>query len=228
MAPPASNANFPEPANVSRWEQPASLSFGSCGDNYGQRLRRCVVPPWTGKWRFRIASDDAPELRVAPTASRLDKARRACVSGWTNAQAFDTSPAQESEAMDLETGRRVETVAGRGGMSHRVAGKAEGLRRKALAMGQRWLAGVRRAGRPVGEEACLGVPCAVPRPAGAPPGRRRSAVGGSQGRWHRETRSTGENMGVRDFASEVGWLLPWGHMQGAATFAESLCPGGMS
>ena len=104
MAPPASNANFPEPANVSRWEQPASLSFGSCGDNYGQRLRRCVVPPWTGKWRFRIASDDAPELRVSPTASRLDKARRAHVAGWTNAQAFDTSSTQESEAMDLAAG----------------------------------------------------------------------------------------------------------------------------
>ena len=52
------------------------------------------------------------------------------------------------QAMDLETERWVETVAGYGGMFHRVAGKAESLRRKALAMGQRWLAGV-RAGREV-------------------------------------------------------------------------------
>lgn len=99
-----SNANFPKPANVSRWEQPSALSFGSCGDNYGQRLRCCAVPPWSGKWRFWIASDDASELWVSPTASRLDKARRAYVAGWTNAQAFDTSPAQESEAMDLAAG----------------------------------------------------------------------------------------------------------------------------
>ena len=47
------------------------------------------------------------------------------------------------ESLDLETERWVETVAGYGGLFHRVAGRAESLGRKAVAMGQRWLAGVR-------------------------------------------------------------------------------------
>ena len=47
------------------------------------------------------------------------------------------------ENLDLETGRWVETVARYGGLFDRVAGSAESLGRKAAAMGQRWLAGVR-------------------------------------------------------------------------------------
>ena len=47
------------------------------------------------------------------------------------------------ESLDLETERWVETVARYGGLFHRVAGSAESLGRKAVAMGQQWLAGVR-------------------------------------------------------------------------------------
>ena len=47
------------------------------------------------------------------------------------------------ENLHLETERWVETVARYGGLFHRVAGRAESLGRRAVAMGQQWLAGVR-------------------------------------------------------------------------------------
>ena len=50
--------------------------------------------------------------------------------------------------LDLETDQWAETVRGYGRMFHRVAGKAETLRLKALAIGRKWLAGM-RAGRRV-------------------------------------------------------------------------------
>ena len=47
------------------------------------------------------------------------------------------------ENLHLETERWVETVARYGGLFHRVAGSAGSLGRRAVAMGQQWLAGVR-------------------------------------------------------------------------------------
>ena len=47
------------------------------------------------------------------------------------------------ENLNFETERWVETVARYGGLFHRVAGSAESLSRRAVAMGQQWLAGVR-------------------------------------------------------------------------------------
>ena len=47
------------------------------------------------------------------------------------------------EDLDVEVERWVGTVRDYGGLFHRVAGKVASLERKAEALGQRWLAGVR-------------------------------------------------------------------------------------
>ncbi len=88
-----------------------------------------------------------PTVLAVSTDSYLalvDWTGRSLVEGKRGALPTELRPILQT--MELETGRWVETVAGYGGMFHRVAGRAESLRRKAAAMGRRWLAGV-RAGR---------------------------------------------------------------------------------
>ena len=101
------NVKFPRPAQTSQWEAPATLSFATSGDNYGQRLRGCLVPPASGSWRFWIASDDASEFWLSQDASRLGKSKIAYVSSYTGVNAFDTTPSQASAPVVLSAGQPV-------------------------------------------------------------------------------------------------------------------------
>jgi hypothetical protein len=96
---------FPRAPGSSTLVQPGSLSFGAIGDNYGQRLTGCIVPPHSGNWRFSIASDDASELWLSSDASRLKKSRIACVSSYTGFNAFDTTPSQKSQLVTMVGGQ---------------------------------------------------------------------------------------------------------------------------
>lgn len=99
-----SQEKFSKPAQSVSMD-PGALKFGSVGDNYGQRIKGAIVPPYTGNYRFWVASDDASEFWLSGNGSRLQKRKIAYVSGWTNADAFDTTPSQKSVSIPLTAGQ---------------------------------------------------------------------------------------------------------------------------
>ncbi|OGV75760.1 MAG: hypothetical protein A3K19_02995 [Lentisphaerae bacterium RIFOXYB12_FULL_65_16] len=76
------------------------------GDNYGQRLRGCLVPPQTGAYTFKIASDDCSQLWLGTDERSETKALIASVDGWTGASQFDKYASQVSKPVTLEAGKR--------------------------------------------------------------------------------------------------------------------------
>ena len=81
---------------------------------------------------------------------RLSEREYVALVEWTGQGLADGKPGSLPmtlrpvlEGVDLDASQWVETVRRYGGLYHRVAGGVETLRRKAEAMGQRWLAGVR-------------------------------------------------------------------------------------
>ena len=71
----------------------------------------------------------------------VDWTGRSLAKGRRGALPVELRPILED--LDVEVERWVGTVRDYGGMFHRVAGKVASLERKAEALGQRWLAGVR-------------------------------------------------------------------------------------
>lgn len=74
------------------------------GDDYGQRIRGCIVAPIDGAYKFWVASDDQAELRVS-IYYYPDEARTVAeVPSWTGEQEWSKYPGQESAPVLLEEG----------------------------------------------------------------------------------------------------------------------------
>lgn len=97
------NGNFAKTPQSSVMEA-GPLKVVTVGDNYGQRLQGTVVAPVSGNYRFWIAGDDASELWLSTTSSRLNKRKIAFASSWTGVDAFDTTPSQKSASIPLVAG----------------------------------------------------------------------------------------------------------------------------
>ena len=78
---------------------------------------------------------------VSVLRALVDWTGRSLAKGRRGALPAELRPILED--LDVEVERWVGTVRDYGGMFHRVAGKVSSLERKAEALGQRWLAGVR-------------------------------------------------------------------------------------
>jgi hypothetical protein len=106
---------------------------------------------WTGKCVIegRVKSFAPRDSRVKGSAPR-DRAERGVLP---------ESARPVLERMELDVENWVETVERYGSIYHRVAGKVENLKRKAVELGQRWISGqgksrwvFRRKGKAKGEE----------------------------------------------------------------------------
>jgi hypothetical protein len=76
------------------------------GDEYGTRIRGYLRPTETAEYTFWIASDDASELWLSPDDQPRNKTKIAHVPGWTREKQWTKFPAQKSEPVRLEAGRR--------------------------------------------------------------------------------------------------------------------------
>jgi hypothetical protein len=75
------------------------------GDNYGQRIRGLVCPPYTGAYTFWIASDDGSELWLSTDQNAANKVKIAFVT-WSNPRSWDENPTQKSVAINLVAGQK--------------------------------------------------------------------------------------------------------------------------
>jgi uncharacterized protein (DUF1800 family) len=73
--------------------------------NFGQWVRGWIIPPATGKYTFWIASDDAGELWLSPSAIPEAKQLIGSVSDYTNFRQWDKFPSQKSTPKTLKAGR---------------------------------------------------------------------------------------------------------------------------
>lgn len=105
-------------------------------DNYGARVYGYLYPEVTGDYTFWIASDDNGELHLSADANPDHAQRIAYVSGWTAAREWDKYASQQSDAVQLQAGRRyyIEAVhkEGGGGDHVGVAWQGPGLPRQVI------------------------------------------------------------------------------------------------
>ncbi|HEU5081209.1 MAG TPA: ATP-binding protein [Opitutaceae bacterium] len=95
------------PFYPSEREYPHDFDFPPKGQfNYFDRTRGFVVPPTSGEYTFWIAGDDSGDLWL----SSSDEPSRAKViafnPGWTEPREWSFFPAQQSEPVHLEAGKR--------------------------------------------------------------------------------------------------------------------------
>ena len=119
------------------------------GSAQGKALEAARVAAQADAWLCRM--DDAdPGAAGRPTVlgigtdgylALVDWTGRSLAKGKRGALPAELRPILED--LDVEVERWVGTVRDYGGLFHRVAGKVASLERKAEALGQRWLAGVR-------------------------------------------------------------------------------------
>lgn len=99
------NANYPNnPTSrniISTFEGPNNI-----GDNYGSRIRGCVLAPTTGAYTFWIASDDNSELWLSTSEDPAAKVLIASVTSWTNAREWTKFSSQQSAAKNLIAGQK--------------------------------------------------------------------------------------------------------------------------
>jgi uncharacterized protein (DUF1800 family) len=74
-------------------------------EHFGQHTRGWIVPPADGTYRFFVASDDACELWLSPTADAAGRQRIARVPGWTSFREWTKYPEQSSASITLQGGR---------------------------------------------------------------------------------------------------------------------------
>jgi hypothetical protein len=98
------SANFPKAPNLSMQLRGSPLSFEARGDNYGDRIRGCLVPPVSGSYQLWIAGDDATELWLSADRSRLNKRKIAFSESWTAPGAYETFASQKSALVSLTAG----------------------------------------------------------------------------------------------------------------------------
>jgi hypothetical protein len=99
-----STANFAKVPNLSMQLRGSALSFGPRGDNYGDRIRGCLVPPVSGSYRLWIAGDNTTELWLSSDRSRLNKRKIASTASHTAPGAFDIYSSQMSALVELTAG----------------------------------------------------------------------------------------------------------------------------
>jgi glucose/arabinose dehydrogenase len=87
--------------NITSFESPTEVA-----DNYGQRIRGYVCPPYTGNYIFYIASDDNSELWLSTGESSTGKQLIASVSGWTLPREWGKYPSQKSAEIQLTAGQK--------------------------------------------------------------------------------------------------------------------------
>ncbi len=75
------------------------------GDNLGTRLQASLTPPTSGSYTFWIASDDNGQLFLSTDATAANRQPIASVSSWTNSEAYDTYPSQQSSPITLVAGQ---------------------------------------------------------------------------------------------------------------------------
>jgi hypothetical protein len=86
---------------LSTLESPANR-----GNNFGARLRVCVVPPTTGEYTFWIASDDQSELWLSPNSTPADKVKICSLGQWVSPRAWSANSSQQSAPVYMEAGKR--------------------------------------------------------------------------------------------------------------------------
>ncbi|MDB4673665.1 PA14 domain-containing protein [Verrucomicrobiales bacterium] len=99
------NESFPKSPSWTGYLDSLSV-VSDFSDDYGQRLRACLVPPETGEYEFLISGDDECELWIAEGESKFDnKVRIAHVPGYTKVGQFFRYPSQLSAPLLLEEGK---------------------------------------------------------------------------------------------------------------------------
>ena len=74
-------------------------------NNYGTRWRAYLCAPYTGSYRFYIASDDYSDLQLSGNEDPGGSATIASVSGYTNYQQWDKYGSQASGTINLQAGQ---------------------------------------------------------------------------------------------------------------------------
>lgn len=73
-------------------------------DYYGQRIHGVIKAPYTGQYRFWIASDDNGQLFLSNSSNPDNLVLIAEVPGWTNPREWDKYSQQQSELITLQAG----------------------------------------------------------------------------------------------------------------------------
>lgn len=73
-------------------------------DYYGQRIRGLIKAPYTGQYRFWIASDDYGQLFLSNSSNPDNLVLIAEVPGWTNPSEWGKYSQQQSEPITLQAG----------------------------------------------------------------------------------------------------------------------------
>jgi signal peptidase I len=76
------------------------------GDNLGTRIQAYLTPAISGSYTFWIASDDNGQLFLSTDSTAANRQPIASVSSYTNPEAYDTFPSQQSSAISLVAGQR--------------------------------------------------------------------------------------------------------------------------
>lgn len=94
-------------------EMPDQVSFVSsaeaptnAGDNFGIRMRGCLIAPVSGNYYLYITSDDSSELWLGTTASKFTRSLIASVSGNTTGRQWTKYPSQKSASIHLVAGQK--------------------------------------------------------------------------------------------------------------------------
>ncbi len=85
---------------TNRFQAPTNIA-----DHYGQHMFSWIMPPETGEYVFRIASDDNSRLYLSPDSIPENAEFIAGVPGWTNPREWDKYPQQTSEPVFLKAGK---------------------------------------------------------------------------------------------------------------------------
>jgi len=75
-------------------------------ENYGTRVGGYLIPPETGEYTFRIASDDASELWLSPDDTYEATVRIAFVPSWARPRQWDKDENQWSAPIELVVGQK--------------------------------------------------------------------------------------------------------------------------
>ena len=76
----------------------------NAGDNYGTRMSGWLVPPFTGDYKFWIASDDHGEFWLSTDDDSANKVR-ICRCEWALPRWWDLAPEQKSVPISLVAGQ---------------------------------------------------------------------------------------------------------------------------
>ncbi|HMP73288.1 MAG TPA: CotH kinase family protein [Kiritimatiellia bacterium] len=92
--------DFPTSRSIitSGFEAPSNV-----GNNYGQRMRAWLRPPFSGNYRFYIASDDASVLRLSTDDDPANAVDIASVPDWTEFRQWDKYSSQSSALINLQS-----------------------------------------------------------------------------------------------------------------------------